>query len=82
MTSNIWVYATLKEMEFLFDWDNAKNYSIRFYEGLDYIDFKKGIYKFKVIVRHADKIGYKDGQTFNYESFIDTFEKLNRRAKK
>lgn len=38
MTSNVLVYATINEMEDLFELD--KNFSIRLYEGLNCVDLK------------------------------------------
>lgn len=76
MTSKVTVYATPEEMERLFD-DTQGGFSIRYYEQTERMGAQS---KFKVTVRHGDKIGYKDGETYDYQSFIDTFDDLELRA--
>ena len=76
MTSRVTVYATPEEMERLFD-DTQGGFSIRYYEQTERMGSQS---KFKVTVRHGDKIGYKDGETYDYQSFIDTFDDLELRA--
>lgn len=77
MTSSIKVYATLEEMKKLFD-DTLGVFSIRYYEGIEKIGDK---WTFKVEVRHGDNIGYQDGKTFDYQSFLGTFDDLALRAR-
>ena len=76
MTSRVTVYATPEEMERLFD-DTQGGFSIRYYEQTERMGDQA---KFDVTVRHGDKIGYKDGETYDYQSFIDTFDDLELRA--
>ena len=76
MTSRVTVYATPEEMERLFD-DTQGGFSIRYYEQTERMGDQA---KFDVTVRHGDKIGYKNGETYDYQSFIDTFDDLELRA--
>lgn len=76
MTSRVTVYATPEEMERLFD-DTQGGFSIRYYEQTERMGDQA---KFDVTVRHGDNIGYKDGETYDYKSFIDTFDDLELRA--
>ena len=76
MTSRVTVYATPEEMESLFD-DTQGGFSIRYYEQTERMGTQA---KFDVTVRHGDKIGYKNGETYDYQSFIDTFDDLELRA--
>lgn len=76
MTSRVTVYATPEEMEKLFD-DTQGGFSIRYYEQTERMGTQA---KFEVTVRHGDNIGYKDGETYDYQSFIDTFDDLEFRA--
>ena len=76
MTSRVTVYATSEDMEKLFD-DTQGGFSIRYYEQTERMGAQS---KFDVTVRHGDNIGYKDGETYDYQSFIDTFDDLELRA--
>ena len=76
MESSIKLQASLEEMEKLFD-DTQRGFLIKYYER---IEQNPAFDTFKVIVRHGDNIGYKDGETYDYQSFIDTFDDLELRA--
>ena len=76
MESSIKLQASLEEMEKLFD-DTQGGFLIKYYER---IEKNPAFDTFKVIVRHGDNIGYKDGETYDYQSFIDTFDDLELRA--
>lgn len=76
MESSIKLQASLEEMEKLFD-DTQGGFLIKYYER---IEQNPAFDTFKVIVRHGDNIGYKDGETYDYQSFIDTFDDLEFRA--
>ena len=77
MESSIKLQASLEEMEKLFD-DTQGGFLIKYYER---IEKNPAFDTFKVIVRHGDNIGYKDGETYDYQSFIDTFDDLELRAR-
>ena len=76
MESSIKLQASLEEMERSFD-DTQGGFLIKYYER---IEQNPVFATFKVIVRHGDNIGYKDGETYDYQSFIDTFDDLELRA--
>lgn len=77
MESRITVYATLDEMDALFE-DTQGGFSIRYFERLELSGDNA---KFKVTVRHGEDVGSQNGKTFNYKSFLDTFDDVELRAR-
>ena len=63
-------------MDALFE-DTQGGFSIRYYERLEVSGDNA---KFKVTVRHGEDVGSQDGKTFNYKSFLNTFDDLELRA--
>ena len=78
LESRVKVNATLDEMDELFN-DTQGGFSIRYCERLERIGDNA---TFKVVVRHGDNIGYQDGKTFDYQSFIEKFDDVELRAKR
>lgn len=77
MESNITLNVTLDEMKELFE-DCKGGFSIRYYERTKSVGDDS---TFNVVVRHGDNIGYQDGKTFDYQSFMKKFDDPKLRAR-